>query len=212
VLLDGAFDRAADAIRTVGMLTGEAERAEALADYATRIVTDVTRRVAPIPVASRPRVYYARGPRGLETGLAGSINVESLERVGAVNVAAALGRGGLVQVSIEQVLQWDPQVIVTTDTNFAAGVANDPLWRSITAVRGRRVHLAPAVPFGWIDFPPSINRLIGLRWLARVLYPDVFPDDLRAAVREFYARCYHRAPSEPQLEALVASALPRAPA
>jgi iron complex transport system substrate-binding protein len=73
-----------------------------------------------------------------------------------------------VQVSLEQVLQWNPEIIVTTDPNFAHGVYDDPMWRAVTAIRERRVHLAPAVPFGWIDFPPSINRLIGLRWLARL--------------------------------------------
>ncbi len=94
VLLDGAFDRIAASIRTIGALTGEREPAEALARYAESTVEEITRRVAAIPEAKRPRVYYARGPRGLDTGLAGSINVESLERVGATNVAAELGRGG----------------------------------------------------------------------------------------------------------------------
>ena len=209
VLLDGAFDRIAVSMRTIGALTGEVERAEALARYASDTVGEITRRVEAIPQAKRPRVYYARGPRGLDTGLAGSINVESLERVGAVNVAAELGRGGLVQVSLEQVLRWDPQVIVTIDPNFEAGVRRDPLWREIAAVKAGRVHLAPGVPFGWVDFPPSINRLIGLRWLTRVLYPDVFPEDLRPHVREFYTRFYHQAPTDAQLDTLAATAQPR---
>jgi iron complex transport system substrate-binding protein len=209
VLLDGSFDRIGASIRTIGTMTGESARADDLARYAESIVADVTRRVATIPVERRPRTYYARGPRGLDTGLAGSINVEILERAGAVNVAAELGRGGLAQVSLEQVLKWDPEIIVTTDPNFARGVHNDPLWRGVAAVRERRVHLAPAVPFGWIDFPPSINRLIGLRWLARLLHPAAFPEDLRPLVREFYARCYHQSPSEAQLDALLATTTPR---
>ena len=209
VLLDGSFDRMAASIRVVGRLAGLEATAKGLARYAEETVAEVTRRVAAIPVTSRPRVYYARGPNGLETGLAGSINVESLERVGAVNVAAELGRGGLVRVSLEQVLGWDPQVIVTTDPNFELAIRSDPLWQAVSAVRKGRVHLAPAVPFGWIDFPPSLNRLIGLRWLARVLYPDAFPEDLRPAVREFYGRFYHRVPDDAQVEMLLASARAR---
>ena len=209
LLLDGAFDRMAAAIRTVGAVTGETARAEALARYAEETVGDVTRRIARIPPDRRPRVYYGRGPRGLDTGLAGSINVESLERVGRRQCRRGTRAGGLVQVSLEQVLRWNPDVIVTTDPNFAASVRSDPLWRGIAAVRAGRVHLAPGVPFGWIDFPPSINRLIGLRWLARILYPDAFLEDLRPVVREFYTRFYHQAPTDAQLDALVASALPR---
>jgi len=33
----------------------------------------------------------------------------------------------------------------------------------------KRVYLAPTQPFAWIDQPPAVNRLIGLRWLAALL-------------------------------------------
>jgi iron complex transport system substrate-binding protein len=209
VLLDGDFDRMADSIEEFGRIVGEEKRGSELAAYARETVADIARRLATIPPARRPRVYYGRGPRGLDTGLAGSINMESIEQVGAVNVAAELGRGGLVQVSVEQVLRWNPDVVVTIDPNFFAAVRRDPLWREIAAVKSGRVYLAPNAPFGWIDFPPSINRLIGLRWLCRVLYPEAFPEDLRPAVRDFYARIYHQTPTDAQLDALLASVRPQ---
>jgi iron complex transport system substrate-binding protein len=164
--------------------------------------------VAKVPPGRRPRVYYGRGPQGLNTGLAGSISAEFIEQLGAVNVAAELGRGGLVQVSIEQVLRWNPDVVITIDSNFYAAARGHPLWRELPAIRAGRIHLAPNVPFGWIDFPPSINRLIGLRWLARILYPEAFPEDLRPVVREFYTRCYHQTPSESQLDQLLHNPAP----
>ena len=89
-------------------------------------------------------------------------------------------QGGLANVSIEQVLLWNPDVIVTIDQDFAAAVRSDPAWASVKAVRDNRVHLSPKMPFGWVDFPPSVNRLIGLWWLAKILYPDMFPEDMRA--------------------------------
>jgi iron complex transport system substrate-binding protein len=206
LLLDGDFDRMSDAIRQVGAIAAEEKRAEALARYALEAVLDINARVAKIPAGRRPRVYYGRGPQGLTTGLAGSINVEWIEQLGAVNVAAEMGRGGLVQVSVEQVLRWNPDLVVTIDPNFYAVAPSHPLWRELPAVKAGRLHLAPSVPFGWIDFPPSINRLIGLRWLARVLYPQSFPEDLRPIVRDFYTRCYHQAPSEAQLDQLLRTA------
>lgn len=206
LLLDGAFDRIGDALTAIGELTGEESRAAALANDARDTVDDVTRRVASIPASKRPRLYYGRGPRGLDTGLAGSINMEVIDRLGAINVAASLGRGGLVAVSLEQVLLWNPEVIVTTDPVFFASVRRDPLWLQVDAVKSRRVHLAPAEPFGWIDFPPSVNRLVGLRWLGRILYPDAFPDDLRARVRDDYTRFYHQTPTQAQLDRLIATA------
>ena len=206
LLLDGDFDRMSDAIRQVGAVAAEEKRGESLARYAQEAVLDINARVAKIPPGRRPRVYYGRGPQGLTTGLAGSINVEWIEQLGAVNVAAEMGRGGLVQVSVEQVLRWNPDLVVTIDPNFYALAPSHPLWRELPAVKAGRLHLAPSVPFGWIDFPPSINRLIGLRWLARVLYPQSFPEDLRPIVRDFYTRCYHQAPSEAQLDQLLRTA------
>jgi len=209
ILLDGDFDRMTEAIREVGRIANADQRAESLVRYTQETVSDIKQRVARIPAGRRPRVYYGRGPQGLNTGLAGSISAEFIEQLGAVNVAAELGRGGLVQISIEQVLRWNPDFIITIDPNFYAMARNHPLWRDVPSVRAGRFHLAPNVPFGWIDFPPSINRLIGLRWLARILYPDAFPEDLRPIVRDFYARCYHQTPSEAQLDQLLRqSALP----
>ncbi len=205
LLLDGDFDRMAEVILQFGRIAGEETRAAALAQYARDTITDIAARVVKIPPARRPRVYYGRGPQGLNTGLAGSINMESLEQVGAHNVTAELGKGSLVQVSIEQVLRWNPDVIMTTDPNFYALARTHPIWSAMPAVKSGRLHLSPALPFGWIDFPPSLNRLIGLRWLTRVLYPEAFPEDLRPIVRDFYSRFYHQTPTAAQLDQLLNS-------
>lgn len=201
-LLDGRFDGISPAYRTLGALIGRHAQGEAFARSAEDMITTITRRIAAITPERRPRVYYARGTRGLETGLGGSINVETIELI-ARNVAGGT-RGGLANVSIEQVLLWDPEVIITIDQDFAADVPNDPAWASVAAVRTRRVHLSPKLPFGWVDFPPSVNRLIGLWWLAKILYPDLFPEDLRALTRDFYSRFYHVTPNDMQIDRVLA--------
>ncbi|MGZ3284880.1 MAG: iron ABC transporter substrate-binding protein [Xanthobacteraceae bacterium] len=201
-LLDGRFDGISPAYRTLGALIGRPAQGEAFARSAEDMITTITRRIAAIAPERRPRVYYARGTRGLETGLGGSINVETIELI-ARNVAGGT-RGGLANVSIEQVLLWDPEVIITIDQDFAADVPNDPAWASVAAVRTRRVHLSPKLPFGWVDFPPSVNRLIGLWWLAKILYPDLFPEDLRALTRDFYSRFYHVTPNDMQIDRVLA--------
>jgi iron complex transport system substrate-binding protein len=119
--------------------------------------------------------------------------------MGVRNVASERP-GGLALVSIEQVLLWNPDVIITIDRDFAARVGHDPLWSAVKAVRDGRVHLSPKMPFGWVDFPPSVNRLIGLWWLAKIIYPGFFPEDLRALTRDFYTRFYHRTPTDVQIE------------
>jgi iron complex transport system substrate-binding protein len=169
----------------------------------------VRQRAEAVPPEQRLKVYVARGPRGLQTSAQGSINGEALDLLAVHNVAAdALGAGGLVGVSMEQVLGWQPDAIVTIDRTFFDEVWRDPLWQGVTAVREKRVYLAPALPFGWFDMPPSANRLIGVRWLAKVLYPELFPEDLREETKRFYGLFYHREPTERQLDELLANRPP----
>ena len=206
LLLDGAFDRigAADAHDRRADGRGGARRVARALRRRTRRRHHASRRERSRRRA-RPRVYYGRGPRGLDTG-ARRIDQHRSHRPArrAQRRGRARARRTRRRCRSSRCSLWNPDVVVTTDPNFFASVRRDPLWRAVAAVRSGRIHLAPAVPFGWIDFPPSVNRLIGLRWLARVLYPDVFPEDLRPVVRDFYTRCYHRTPTDAQLDALLA--------
>jgi iron complex transport system substrate-binding protein len=201
-LLDGRFESTARGYRLLGDLIGRREDAEVLARYSEQTIETITNRIAVVPKDRRPRIYFARGPRGLETGLGGSITVETIEFL-AQNVAGET-RGGLGNVSIEQVLVWNPEVIVTIDRDFAAKVYDDPAWATIAAVRARRVHLSPKLPFGWVDFPPSVNRLIGLWWLAKILYPSLFSENLSLLTREFYEKFYHVRVTDQQIDRVLA--------
>ncbi len=202
-LLDGHFEAAAATYRTLGTLIGRRDDAEKLAQDADATLKTITGRIASIPKDKRPRLYYARGPRGLETGLGGSINMEAIDLL-AQNVAGAT-QGGLATVSIEQVLAWNPEVILTIDGRFADEATKDPAWAPVAAVRDHRVHVAPRLPFGWIDLPPSVNRLIGLWWLAKILYPERFPEDMHKLTRDFFARYYHVTPTDAQIERVLAA-------
>lgn len=190
VLIDGRFADSGKTLRDVGALLGVTERAETLATYTDRRIKDLNDSLAKIPADQRPRVYYGRGPEGLETGLAGSINVEILEAVGAENVAAAAGKGSLTQVSHEQVLSWNPDVIIAASGKFAASAKKDPLWADVKAVTDGRVFTAPSLPYGWFDSPPATNRLIGVAWLQKLFYPESFNGDLAKETRDFYKLFY----------------------
>lgn len=108
---------------------------------------------------------------------------------------------------MEQILKWNPEIVLTLDNNFYERTRTDPLWRGIAAVRHGRVYLAPVLPFGWFDRPPSVNRLIGVKWLLSVLYPGHVTIDLRQEAREFYRLFYHIDLSEPQLDELLRRAM-----
>ena len=97
----------------------------------------------------------------------------------------------------------DPEVLaVSIEENLQHAAERIPA-RIRKAVRDGRLYVAPEVPFPWLDSPPSVNRLIGLKWLGRVLYREAFPEDLRDETRNFYSLFYHRAPDERQLNELL---------
>ena len=155
----------------------------------------------------------ARGPDGLETGLRGSMNTEIIERAGGINAATTDDdRRGLVRASIEQVIVANPDTILTWEPQAYATMLVDPLWAGIDAVRRGRVHLSPTAPFGWIDRPPSLNRVMGLKWLSRLFFPDRFADDLKDTTRTFYRLFYGVDLSEAELETLIQWSRGRAPA
>jgi iron complex transport system substrate-binding protein len=209
LLLDGRLEKTPENYRLLGEWLDARDRAEQLANYAEETLNGLRRRIASIPESDRPRVYYGRGINGLESGLAGSINLEVLERVGAVNVAAAAGTGSLSKISIEQVLAWNPDVILVLEPAFYASVRTDPLWSSVKAVRENRIYMAPNLPYGWFDAPPGVNRLIGVRWLMSILYPKQFPEDLRTTTREFYRLFYQVNLTDAQLDTLLTPATSR---
>jgi iron complex transport system substrate-binding protein len=155
------------------------------------------------PADERPIVYYGRGPHGLETGLGGSQAMAAIDQAGVINVAARLGLGELTRVTRDQIIDWNPPIIIARQRSFYDALLRSTAWRGLIAVASKRVYLEPADPFGWIDDPPGVNRIIGLYWLTGLFYPDQYQEDLRTNVREFYDKFYRIKLTDRQLEALV---------
>jgi len=208
LLFDGSLRDTPRLLRDVGKAIGATAAAESLARDAESQLRDVEARVARVDARDRPRVYFARGPNGLTTAPRGSMQAEALDLAGGVNVIAPppAFSGNLVNVSVEDVLLAAPDVIIASDAAFAASVRTSPAWHDVPAVRAGRIYVAPDVPFGWFDSPPSLNRLLGVQWLVRILHPRLFPEPLGPRVAEFHTRYYHRTPTDTQVRTLLEQA------
>jgi len=193
--------------RFLGEVLGAEEQAEALAAYAEDVLQDAAE--MEIPEEKRVRLYYGNKEDSLETVPSGSLHGQVLELAGAVNVAEVEG-GARVRVSLEQLLAWDPDVIVVngepkaslSGSAAAEGILKDPDFATLTAVQNGAVYGTPNAPFSWIERPPGPNRIIGVRWLAGLLYPDAVDYDVDDEVREFFRLFYHTELSDAQLEEL----------
>lgn len=163
LLLNGKLEQSAEQLTTLGKTLGEEHRAAEQANLASRFVGEA-QAFATSPAANLS-FYAARGPRGLETGLQGSLHTEAAELLGLHNVAQIADRHGLTQVSMENLLRWQPDIILVQEAVTADFIRRDPLWQGVKAVAEQRILFLSGLPFGWLDVPPGINRLLGLRRL-----------------------------------------------
>ena len=215
VVLDGSLKKLPDAYMKAAELLGNQARAAQLAAECRKTLQEIEAKVNTIPATKRRRIYYAEGPTGLQTEPGNSMHSEALIFAGAVNVAAVPNQQGygLTPISMEQVLQWNPEIVIsgydhtTFPSEFYTKVWTDPVWKRIAAVRNREVYETPQYPFCWIDRPPSVNRIIGLKWLANLFYPNLFHYDMRKETRNFYQTFYHVQLSEAQLNQVLLTAV-----
>ncbi len=203
LLLDGSLERTPEIYRLLGSVVGETERGEALAQEADRILAVSRAAATKRAAAAPPRVYYGRGDDGLTTGASSSVNSEMLKLLGLANVAGDSGSPGLIKVTREQVLAWNPEMVLTVNRQFAKALREDQGWSGLGAVRSGKIMLSPSLPFGWIDEPPSVNRLLGLLWLGHMLYPDTIVDEPRQAALAFYRLFYRIDSTDSQLAELL---------
>jgi iron complex transport system substrate-binding protein len=142
----------------------------------------------------------------LETAVPGSVLAEGIEFCGLSLATPSSPDGEHGKLSVEEIAHLDPDIVVTSNRALFATISTSAQWSSIRAVRERRIYLSPNNPFGWIDSPPGINRLIGVRWFAGRLHPSAFPDDLPEVTRNFYAAFFHIALDASQLDQLLSIA------
>jgi iron complex transport system substrate-binding protein len=172
----------------LGRLLGREARAKELAAYARKTISDMEAFTAGIDKKKKVSVYYAEGVDGLNTDCDASMHTELINLAGGRNVyhCAARDLFGMEKVSIEQVMLYDPDVILVFEDVFYRKVFNDRRWKRLRAVQNRRVYLIPNQPFNWFDRPPSFMRLLGVKWVASLLYPERYRIDMVKETQKFF--------------------------
>lgn len=215
VIMDSALSETAKMYRLMGDILGVQERGEKLASYCEQKMNGINEMVSKVPEDKRVRVYYAEGTGGLATDPSGSDHTQVLDFVKGINVANIQARGGtgMAAVSMEQVLSWNPELVLVSSStggeqNYQT-ILTDPSWSQINAVKNGKVYMTPLLPFGWFDRPPNVTRIMGVQWLASVLYPDYVKIDLNQEVKDFFALYYNLNLTDEQVKELLKNAVPQ---
>lgn len=198
LVIDNELSDTAKVYEMLGLLLGKEEKAKELGEYCTKAYRDIERLSAAIPESERVRFYYAEGIKGLETDFEASRHCEAFRLAGGANVCKSGEDSGFGRalLSMEQVLLWQPDAIFVgrdkgEDTDQLPLWTQDAKWQSLPAFRNKRVYQIPDAPFNWMDRPPSVNRVIGIRWAFWCLYPDKVDFDMVAETRKFFHLFYH---------------------
>lgn len=151
----------------------------------------------------RVKVYWAMGDKGGNTNARESFQSQALQLLPVINVAdiEANSKGGGSEVSMEQILNWDPDVILVDSPELMDFIQKDSSWQSLRAIKEERAYLVPSIPYGFLSDPPSVNRLMGLDWLGKLLYPEAKAYDFKIEdqLKNFYQHFYHIELSEDQI-------------
>ena len=196
-----------DAYRMLGDLLNMKDEAETLAAYCEKIYD---RTVSIAGSVEKANVLYVTGDMGQNVIAAGSYHAEILDlltnNLAVVDEPSSKGTGN--EVSMEQILTWDPDVVIFAPESIYDTVADDAAWQSVTAIKNGAYYEVPFVPYNWMGFPPSVQRYLGMMWLSKVLYPDATAEyDLFSDVQEYYKLFYHCDLTQAQYDALVANSL-----
>lgn len=202
------LDSMAEAYRTLGKIVGEEEQAEKLASYAEETLSDVKEKSASIPDTDKVKVYYGQGDAGLTAFVKCTVHADVIDAVGGINVAdiEQSARGGTSDISMEQLMLWQPEVVLFVPGSIYSDAGTRAEWQGVEAIKNQKYYEVPQGPYSFMGQPPSVNRIIGLKWLGNLLYPEVYSYDMNEEIKEFYKLFYHCNLSDEQVDQLLANA------
>ncbi|MBC3887830.1 ABC transporter substrate-binding protein [Acetobacterium paludosum] len=220
VVVDDELTNMDESYRFLGKLLGAEDRAEELASYCAKVINTVTDVSKTIPDNDKVKVYYAQGSTGLQTAPQGSEHSQVIELVGGINVCNLDAiESGRLTINMEQLFKWNPDVIIASysddhggtnmgNTNVFDIITNaNPEWPLLAAVKKGEIFETPYLPYNWLDMPPSANRIVGVTWLAELLYPDYYHFDIVQSAKDFYKLFYRIDLSDEQISKLLNEAV-----
>ncbi|MCR4963663.1 MAG: ABC transporter substrate-binding protein [Firmicutes bacterium] len=209
VHIEASLADMATTFRLLGQLLNREEKGEELAAYCEEVYNrsqEIMEQVGEDKVS----MIYCLGDAGLNVLAKDSYHAELLDMLAdnAAVVENPSSKGTGDEVDMEQLLVWDPQVIVFSNDSVYDQVGDDAAWQQLQAIADGNYYETPCGPYNWMCNPPSVNRYLGLIWLPSLLYPQYADYDLYTEVAKFYEMFYGHTLTEEEFAELTANAVP----
>lgn len=211
VFINTPLDDYLTAYTMLGDLLGMEERGKLLGEYSENAYNEVAEVMAGIPETERVDMLYLMGDAGLNVLSKGSYQGAVIDlcanNLAVVDNPSSRSMGD--EVSLEQIAVWNPELIVFGKGSIYDSVSENQAWKGIEAIDGGAYYEVPSSPYIWLNSPATINQIMGVQWLPRLLYPAEFETSLQDVTTEYYKLFYGYDLSQSEYDALVANAVPQ---
>lgn len=209
--IDATVATAPEAYRILGKLLGREEKAEELAVWCENTYAMIADMMMKVDAAgARKTLLYCLGDKGVNVIAEGSFHAETInfmsDNLAVVEEVVSSGAGN--EVDLEQILLWNPDVIIFAPDSCYENIASSTQWQGIGAVSRGDFYKTPTGPYGWLSSPPAVQRYLGMLWLGDLLYPEYSEYDLQTAVTEYYRLFYGCDLTDDMYQELMTNALP----
>lgn len=194
-------------MKMVADITGNTEKLSKLIDWRDRVQSEITTGLKQVGFHATPSILHLRSAKSklIATGEK-SYQQTFIELVGAKNVAQ--GAGVQSTVSVEQILEWNPDIILLSAAETDAGleaIYDDPLLSRLNAAVQKRVYKIPQGGYIWDS--ASHESPYTWMWLANLTHPDIFSFDLRHELKEGFKLLYNFDLSDEQIDRILRIAM-----
>lgn len=211
VHIDASVATAPAAYRLLGELVGREEKAEEIASYCQSILDMADDLMARVDADNaRKSILYCLGDAGVNVIAEGSFHAETVNMM-STNLAVVedvISSGAGNEVDLEQIMVWNPEVIIFSPDSIYDSVAANDSWKGVRAISEGNYYKTPYGPYGWLSSPPAVQRYLGILWLGELLYPEYTQYDLKEEVTTYYKLFYDCELTNEMYQNLVANALP----
>lgn len=211
VFVECAIDDYGAAYETLGELLGMEDRGNELAEYCRNAYSEVEEVMASIPEEERANVLYILGEDGTNVLGKGTFQAQVVDmcadNLAVMDNPSNQGQGS--ETSLEQIALWNPDTIIFAYGSIYDTVADDPAWDGIAAIDNGSYYEAPGTPYNWLNYPPTVNQVMGMQWLPRLLYPNKFDDSIADVTKSYYQTFYGYELSDEECNELIANAVPK---
>ena len=202
VHISAYIDRLDETYARLGELFGMQEEGKILSDYCAQTYAKVK---ALADRVEKKRLAYVVGEVGLCVIARDSFHSAVIDmlsdNVAVLESPSSKGTGN--EVDLEQILNWNPDVILFSQYEAFETVDEDPLWQAVSAIAANTYYEVPVGPYNWMGFPPGVQRLLGMLWMGKVVYPDEANWDMYEETARYFELFYHSALSREQYDALM---------